>query len=81
MASNGISKTKPQKNMDFHGKAVIVTGKNSRKKIFFKISFYWLSGSSRGIGRAVALALAKSGASVTIHGQNQDKLNVRQFEK
>ncbi|KAI1705993.1 enoyl-(Acyl carrier protein) reductase domain-containing protein [Ditylenchus destructor] len=34
-----------------------------------------VTGSSRGIGREVALALGREGALVTVHGQSKDKLD------
>jgi 3-oxoacyl-[acyl-carrier protein] reductase len=34
----------------------------------------WVTGSSRGIGRAIAVALAGAGCNVAIHGHNQSNL-------
>ena len=35
----------------------------------------WVTGSSRGIGAAIALALAKEGAAVAVHGRDVDAAN------
>jgi 3-oxoacyl-[acyl-carrier protein] reductase len=35
----------------------------------------WVTGSSRGIGAAIALALAEAGASVAVHGRDVDAAN------
>lgn len=34
-----------------------------------------ITGSSRGIGKAIAIALAKEGASIVLNGRNQERLN------
>jgi NAD(P)-dependent dehydrogenase (short-subunit alcohol dehydrogenase family) len=62
--------------MSFKGKVVIVTGKYLNFPKFHQIS---LSGSSSGIGQEAALLFAEQGASVTIHGQSQERLKVRFF--
>jgi NAD(P)-dependent dehydrogenase (short-subunit alcohol dehydrogenase family) len=35
----------------------------------------WITGSSSGIGRATALAMAREGAAVAVHGTNLDEIN------
>lgn len=45
------------------------------KKILRNAIFKYL-GSSSGIGRQTAIDFAKKGASVVIHGQNEERLNV-----
>jgi NAD(P)-dependent dehydrogenase (short-subunit alcohol dehydrogenase family) len=35
----------------------------------------WVTGSTSGIGRATALAMARHGAAVAVHGRNERKLN------
>jgi 3-oxoacyl-[acyl-carrier protein] reductase len=35
----------------------------------------WVTGSSRGIGEAIALALARAGAAVAVHGRDADAAN------
>jgi 3-oxoacyl-[acyl-carrier protein] reductase len=35
----------------------------------------WVTGSSRGIGEAIALALARAGAAIAVHGRDADAAN------
>jgi 3-oxoacyl-[acyl-carrier protein] reductase len=35
----------------------------------------WVTGSSRGIGKAIAVALAEAGAAVAVHGRDADAAN------
>ena len=35
----------------------------------------WVTGSSRGIGEAIAVALAEAGAAVAVHGRDADAAN------
>ena len=39
-----------------------------------------ITGSSRGIGKAIAIELAKKGASIVLNGRNQDRLNETRLE-
>lgn len=39
-----------------------------------------ITGSSRGIGKAIAIHLAKNGASIVLNGRNQERLNQAQAE-
>lgn len=39
-----------------------------------------ITGSSRGIGKAIAIELAKKGASIVLNGRNQDRLNDARIE-
>jgi len=41
------------------------------------ISNNYLKGSSSGIGQSAALSFAEEGASVVIHGQNKERLDVK----
>jgi 3-oxoacyl-[acyl-carrier protein] reductase len=50
-----------------------INDNNNNEKLFqIKDSVAFITGSSRGIGRAIAIALAKEGAKVIIHGTNHD---------
>ncbi|CAK5049484.1 unnamed protein product [Meloidogyne enterolobii] len=56
----------------FSGKVVIITG------LFPSVtSNNYLKGSSSGIGQSAALSFAEEGASVVIHGQNKERLDVK----
>jgi dehydrogenase/reductase SDR family member 7B len=39
-----------------------------------------ITGSSRGIGKAIAIELAKKGASIVLNGRNQERLNEARLE-
>lgn len=39
-----------------------------------------ISGSSRGIGKAIAIELAKNGASIVVNGRNKEQLNIAKKE-
>ncbi|CAF3722746.1 unnamed protein product [Rotaria sp. Silwood1] len=45
---------------------------NNEKQLKIKDSVAFVTGSSRGIGRAIAIALAREGAKVIIHGTTHD---------
>lgn len=82
-SKNRSAKAKSLKR--YAGKVVIVTGKSQANPIlWFELSLMCvvtvlstpLIGSSSGIGQAAAVRFAKEGASVTIHGQSVDRLQV-----
>ena len=56
-----------------HKKLVLYVKKVNGKKSFLNIPF-WSIGASRGIGRGIALQLAKSGATVYITGRKLEDL-------
>ena len=45
-------------------------------KLFGKVAI--ITGSSRGIGKGIALALAKEGVAIVLNGRNQDRLDETQ---
>ncbi|CAF4008468.1 unnamed protein product [Rotaria sp. Silwood2] len=49
-----------------------IANNNDKKQLKINDSVAFVTGSSHGIGRAIAIALAREGAKVVIHGTNHD---------
>ncbi|CAF4811104.1 unnamed protein product, partial [Rotaria sp. Silwood2] len=49
-----------------------IVNNNDKKQLKINDSVAFVTGSSHGIGRAIAIALAREGAKVVIHGTNHD---------
>jgi NAD(P)-dependent dehydrogenase (short-subunit alcohol dehydrogenase family) len=56
------------------GKQIFIMMKGSSMSLHGKVAL--ITGSSMGIGKAIAIELCRSGASVVINGRNAEKLNV-----
>jgi 3-oxoacyl-[acyl-carrier protein] reductase len=62
----------PSKKLLDASQSVLSINNNNEKSFTIKDSVALITGSSRGIGRAIAIALAREGAKVIIHGTNHD---------
>jgi NAD(P)-dependent dehydrogenase (short-subunit alcohol dehydrogenase family) len=67
-----IDPTLPAKKLSDNSQSLSPIIKNHEGLFKINDSVAFVTGSSRGIGRAIAIALAKEGAKVIIHGTNHD---------
>jgi 3-oxoacyl-[acyl-carrier protein] reductase len=67
-----LDPTLPSSKLSNDSQSLLPITNNNEKSFQIKDSVALITGSSRGIGRAIAIALAREGAKVVIHGTNHD---------